>query len=583
MESSIKDQEIIDSILPEKCQAFLIDYLLNGLINKKFCKGLKVSDFDIILSTNNAEDKEIFHSLNICNTKFDPNTAPSRKIIIVEDLYEVIQPFINGKKLAEKNFKEVTIHIYPKIRRNLRFDITSLTYKIVKDNKVKDYKMEHEYTNPDNKDILCICSFKLNGKKHKFEKILQLLEQFKQFEKEFFEYHRIAYIIFCINEESSILSEYENFPDEIKKINENFDKIRMIFYVSPKGESDDEIANIFEFNDLGKSFYFHMNSNNVIYKADNMLHSGDLIEDSINRKNKEKEINKNPQQIINERNEAFYNFYNFLKNIKDYKYSLYMSFDFEICLRYDDNLSLSINYIDFSHIIADLRTREYNLIKKAADALKPETTDIKEIIQTIDIPIDFSDMECFRCGKKIGNTEDFYYCYKCNYKYCKVCVIDNYNKNKGKNKFIDQKHNILYFKTRDLNSFKDIAIHKLGNDSFSHCTDNLKLVDHSAICNGCGGNFKNSPRYLCLQCNPEKNPEYGYNDYCLKCIQHMMSGDKEGEEIQKIEERIYSEETRILCGEKVTIGHDNDKHIYLMIAMQYNYDNYDECRHYYTY
>jgi hypothetical protein len=163
MEKSPQEQEIIDLILPEDSQAFLIDYLLNGLINNKFCEGLKVSDFDIILSTNKAENKEIFHSLNICNTKFDPSTAPSRKIIIVEDLYEVIQPFINGKKLAEKNFKEVTIHVYPKIRRNLRFDITSLTYKIVKDNKVIDYKMEHENTNPDNKDILCICTFKLNG------------------------------------------------------------------------------------------------------------------------------------------------------------------------------------------------------------------------------------------------------------------------------------------------------------------------------------------------------------------------------------------------------------------------------------
>ena len=158
-----KEEEIIDTILPQTSQAFLVDYLLNGLTNKKFCEGLKIPDFDIILSTYNAEDKEIFHSLNICNTKFDPSTAPSRKIIIAEDLCQVIEPFIKGKKLAEKNFKEVTIHVYPKIRRNLRFDITSLTYKVVKDNKVIDYKMEHENTNPDNKDILCICTFKLNG------------------------------------------------------------------------------------------------------------------------------------------------------------------------------------------------------------------------------------------------------------------------------------------------------------------------------------------------------------------------------------------------------------------------------------
>ena len=205
MEKIPKEQDIIDLILPKISQDFLIDYLLNGLTKKKFCKGLRVSDYDIILSTNEAEDKEIFHSLNICNTKFDPSTAPSRKVINYTDLKEVIEPFINGKKLAEQNFKEVTIHIYPKIRRNLKFDITSLTYKIVKDNNIIDYKMEHANNNPDNKDILCICSFKLNGEKHKFGKILQLLEQFNKFEKEFFEYHRIAYIIFCVKEENTII------------------------------------------------------------------------------------------------------------------------------------------------------------------------------------------------------------------------------------------------------------------------------------------------------------------------------------------------------------------------------------------
>ena len=47
-----------------------------------------------------------------------------------------------------------------------------------------------------------------------------------------------------------------------------------------------------------------------------MLHLGDIIEDSMKRKNKDKEegeINKNktPKQLINERNEAFFLFYNF--------------------------------------------------------------------------------------------------------------------------------------------------------------------------------------------------------------------------------------------------------------------------------
>ena len=93
MEKRLQEQEIIDIILPENFLAFLIDYLLNTLINNKFCEGLKIFDFDIILSTNNAENKEIFYSLNICKTKYDPSTALSRKIIIYKDLEEVIKPF----------------------------------------------------------------------------------------------------------------------------------------------------------------------------------------------------------------------------------------------------------------------------------------------------------------------------------------------------------------------------------------------------------------------------------------------------------------------------------------------------------
>ena len=61
--------------------------------------------------------------------------------------------------------------------------------------------------------------------------------------------------------------------------------------------------------------------------------------------------------------------------------------------------------------------------------------------------------------------------------------------NRGKAKFIDSKHNILYFKTRDLNQFKNIDCHKLGKDLFSHCVDDSKLVTHSAVCNGCKQGF----------------------------------------------------------------------------------------------
>ena len=569
-----KEQEIIDSILPEEVQGFLLDYFINCLFSdeKNFTKGLNPSDFDIILSTNEEEGKEIFHSLNICNTKFDPQTAPSRKVIVFEDLEEILVPFTNGKNIIEKYFKEVTIHVYPKIRRNLRFDIASLNYKIVnKDGKVEDYKMEHVNDNPDNKDILCICTFKLDEKKnHKFGKILQLLEQFEKF-KEFFNYHRIVYFIFCIKEEDQILNEYNMFPQPIKECNQKFKNIKIIFYLNPKGEDDDEVLNMYGFNDLGKSFYFYINSKNVIYEADNMLCSGDIIENSIKRKKREIDLNKNKtqKQLIGERNEAFLIFYNFLKNIKNYKYFFYLDFKFEICFRYDTDYHLSISYIHFSHITAELRTKEYNIIKKCSQILEPDYEKIDEI-HTKDIDIDFSKMECFRCGKTIGDKDDMYYCYKCKEKYCRECVINNLETNKGKARFIDPKHNILYFKTRDLNQFKNIDMHKLGKDLFADCIDESKLVNHEAYCNGCGKQLGRGARYLCLQCKPGKFHDDGYNDYCSECINHMINGDEKGKKIQEAEDRLYNNDIRLLSDEKDTYRHDIEKHIYLMIPRQYN-------------
>lgn len=576
------EQKIIEAILPENSQAFLLEYYINGLLgdDKAFTKGLKPSDYDIILSTVEAEYSEIFHSLNICNTKFDRTTAPCKKVIYFEDLEAIMQPFINGKQLAENDFKEVTIHVYPKIRRNLRFDISSLNYKIVRNenngNKVlEDYTMEHKGDNPDNKDILCICSFKLDGKVHKLEKMIQLLEQFKEF-PEFFDTHRIAYIIFCVQEENVILKEFENFPEILKTCNEKYDNVRIIFYVNPPGEDDNEIINAFAFNDLGKSYFFHMNSNHEIYRADDMLCSGDIIENSIKRKKQEKELNKKNQelnktkeQLKEERNKAFWTFFQFLKDIKKYKYALYISFRFDVCLRYDEEYNLCINYIDFSHIIGELRTKEYNIIKQCADILNPDLNDIDEI-KTIDIDIDFQDHECYRCGKYIQDNEDMYYCYKCKIKYCRSCVIINFTSAVGKSKFIDQKHNILYFKTRDLQQFKNIDKHKLGNDLFAQCKDNNKLVDHNAICNGCKLEFRDSPRYLCLQCRAGKLHSDGFFDYCDSCVQEMMKGTEKGKRIQELEDRLYNEETRILYNEKEMYRHENDNHVYLMIALQYN-------------
>ena len=582
--SGDKEKQIIDRILSVNSQRFLIDYFSNGLFgdDKNFTKGLNISDYDIILSTVDEEDNEIFHSLNICNTKFDPKTAPSRKIILFKDLEAIINPFVKGRYLAEKDFSEVTIHVYPKIRRNLRFNICSLTYKIVKNGPngkkvVEDYKMEHEKDNPDKKDILCLCTFQfLYGSQFNEEKLSLLLQQFIAL-KEFWDSHRIVYIILCIEEEKYLLTSYEKLSDEIKSINETYSNVRLIFYVNPHGKDEKEILNIFVFNDFGREFYFHMNSDHVIYKADDLLCCKDIIENAINRKKQEKIdneryklLNKTKEQIIQERNEAFLTFFNFLKNIKQYKYNLYISFKFDICLRYNENSKLSINYIDFSHIMAELRTNEYRIIKQCADILKPDIADIQEI-PVIDIDIDFLDKKCFKCSNTIKDNEDMYYCYICKVKYCRECVWNTFYFKKGKAKFIDPNHNILYFKTRDLNQFKNIDKYKLGLNLFTQCFNELQFVPHIVSCFGCKEIIGNSPRYICLNCRPGKvNTEdnEGFYDFCDYCVQEMMNRTKRGLEMQNCKEKLYNEKTRLLIGSKETYQHDNDSHIYLMIPLQ---------------
>ncbi len=48
----------------------------------------------------------------------------------------------------------------------------------------------------------------------------------------------------------------------------------------------------------------------------------------------------------------------------------------------------------------------------------------------------------------------------------------------------------------------------------------------------------------------------------------MMNNDEEGKKIQETEERLYGFETRTLLTNNETYKHNNDEHVYLMIALE---------------
>ena len=577
--------DLIDKLIPPEYQAALTDYYLNTLFKNgvEFTQGLTKQDYDIILSSLDAEDQEIFHSLNICNCKYDPKTPASKKVIHYEQLEKIMTNFLKFKNQYEAKYKEkpgpdnfaaIYMHAYPMLRKNLQFDINSITFKEVKKNpesnkyEVIDHKIEK--LNPNDKDLIYFVSFKLNGKAHKWGKIEQLLEQFGQSNlKEFWNIFKMAYFIFCIDDEKNILTEYELFPEFLKKAIDNDPHAKFIFFVDPPGEAPEQTMNIFRTSEFEKDYYFIMNKENIVTKSDSMLCSGDIVENCIYR-------NKNKKEYTQEEKiKALYDFYNFVHDIKNYKYNFFFAYHLEVCFKYDQDDNLQLSYVNFSHLIAELRTKEYEIMKRCVDIFQPDMPDIN-LIETIDIPIDFSENNCKVCKNVIPNNEGMYYCYKCKEKYCVNCVMKNLNENKGLKKFIDQKHNLLYFKTRDKEQFNNIETFKLGKDNFANSKDDNLLGKHSMVCNGCHQQKDYSmPRYLCLSCKPGIKQDDGFSDFCQDCVDHMNKGDEQGKKMQEEESDLYNQETRFFYEDKTKIKHDHNKHIYLMIALEYkgNGDN----------
>jgi hypothetical protein len=576
------EHQIIDNILlKDDLGNSIQDLLLNNLLSKenKLREGMTTEDFDIIFSTQEAINKEILHTLIVVPNKYDQKTKycqllKKEEVKFTEDKYDEFN------KLVKNHYKSFKIMLTPRIRRNLRFDFTVLKYKIIIDGKTENYQFKHESKD---KDILCLISHKLKKdpkNPHKFGKQLQILEQLQDPNlREFWDYYQVVYMIFCVQNEERMKTEYEKFPKEMKEVHKNFKNVKIIFFLDQELNRDidanqPKLRNIFLYNNYGKNYFFLMDPEYKIYRSDNMLFSGDIVEEAIANKKKEKENKtKDQEELKRERYKAFLDLYDFYTKLTDFKYALYFSAEFEICLKYNEaKKSFFISYIDFYKIAADLRPDEYKKVRDWTKILKPEDVEDVREIELFDIPVDFTNNKCKVCKKEIGKDEPMYYCYKCaaKDKYCHDCVIKHYrNKdNIGKKKFIDPEHNLLFFKTRNENSFKQIDKFKLGTDLFKQYDDEKQFENFQRLCYGCKRKFNESPRYICLNCNKGTLIYGRYHDYCINCIEHMMKNDEEGKKIQDIQERIYGYETRTLLTNNEVYKHSNDEHVYLMIALE---------------
>ena len=551
-----KDYQIIKN----KTIKLLINYV-STLINNKneVNQNLDFKDFDIILSSGNGR-KKLISSLIIVNTKFDPKTYSKNNKEKFVELKNIVDLQDEEGINLEEEFETIKFNLIPKLEPGIKFDLSFCDLHIFKQfetDKIFDKNFFKEGNN--DKDLLVIYCTKLDGNKHKFKKLCEFIDKAEE-DEDLWKKIRKILLIFEVKQKEEIGEEYdENLHYIIREANE--EKFSLLFNI--RKENDMNTPNeIFLDSKKSKTFYFLLDKNNYI-KEHKAFYSYDSIKEVIDEHAQKKNICTFEE--YNQKIETFYEFFSFLKNIKEVKYNFYLSYNFEIVLTYDPNLNkLLIKNIIFNRLNGEFLPEEYKKLKLISEIVKPNNEDLKEI-KCKKIDIDFSDMTCIKCGQKIEDNAELFYCYECKEKYCYKCVINHLENNSGKDKYIDPKHNLIFFKTRDKKNFEAIEQYKLGKNTFvnSENLDRFKYVK----CNGCANKFAKSPRFICLSCCPGKKNSDGYNDYCQKCIEHMMNDDNEGKEIQKSRDYVYDRDFFLLDGENCYMSHDHKNHIYLMVPL----------------
>ena len=141
------------------------------------------------------------------------------------------------------------------------------------------------------------------------------------------------------------------------------------------------------------------------------------------------------------------------------------------------------------------------------------------------------------------------------------------NKVEGKKKYIDQKHNLIFFKTRDKNQFLNLEISKLGKNRFAETSEDNLGDWNSTTCNGCRGSLKRGQeRYVCLHCRKGRRLRGGFVDYCSDCIKKMCKNKSDMVNLQeKANEVLDNWENDFMEGFIFKVEHNHENHIYLMM------------------
>ena len=380
------------------------------------------------------------------------------------------------------------------------------------------------------------------------------------------------YIIIPVVNKKKAIEMHNKLPDYFKVKNDNKIKLSVI-YLSDDIK-DGGAINIFMnyFKMKNKNYFFFLNNKNEVSNINEYSKIIKEIKDYI----QSHYAKKDPVQtyINQKKNKKYYIFglfallSNFINDICSMNYLFEFNYNMNFSMKLVDNYYyFQLNKIDKIEISGMLRTEDYFKFKQFFDNINDENFvfNLKEL-KTINIDIDFSqEMKCKVCKEIIPQDKECYYCYICKDFYCYKCVKNNFETQKGRLKFIDLAHNLLFFKTRDKDKFINIDAHKLGTNDFAK--NDLFKNYHSASCDGCASSFYESQRFICITCKPGIYLSGGYSDYCTNCIEHMMIDDNLGKKIQS-DIKYINHSSNFLRNHIIKDKHDHNSHVYLMVALE---------------
>ena len=575
-------------LLQSKPKSILLN-IIRSIINDQslFSSEQKIQNDEIQINVYSSSDKgfinNLYYWINIQNTSFNPKRDTKNNLEKYRKINSKNYTTIDECNLpVGKNFFTFSINLIPILHKKMIIDFSLFNFYFYNGKISNRFVLQPHFKNSSYDDnnkkklFLYVYGIETADKINKIKDVLNELNKIKSIWTLF----SFIYIIIPVSSEITMKKIYSILPEEITPNNAINKNISSIFLI---GDNDEEkYINIFStrYNQKKLDYFFILDNKNTIIELKRITGIVEYIKKItpifISYDHDPVQVLKNVKIAIREKLEnLFYGALFFLNNIMSIQYLLSFKYEFIYTLNLNKNIDdFTLRKVKKVKLGGILRTKDFMNFKNLFNGINiPHFHfNVKES-PTIDIDINFdTELKCKICKTTIPNNTEHFYCYFCKENYCFNCVKTNFNTKEGKNKFIDNKHNLLFFKTNNKNFFKNLDKYKLGNNKFAQPEITEFKNKHSAICDGCSNNFIGSPRFICISCRPGIKALGGFHDYCLECIEHMMKNDDFG---KKIESKVEMLNTGLFESCHVIKNmHNHSEHIYLMVALEGKFLDY---------